>query len=225
MSNVVRGDVERFCLSLDPTCTGINPCRLCWEFVRDSVLPPAMRAGGNTATPGQTAAFAREYNREWLRILMGVRQEEPLLFSKMIDFRHEQLNQEWQAAERLGVPPPLTPFGVIALQVIQERAAAPAAPPVAAPSTVPTNATPFSQETTVEDGRMARGDVREILRNGKPRPSKESRVNVGAKSKRVSLESKGEAPLLDEPANGAHIEPIHPIPPDSEPELEGDDVS
>lgn len=116
---VVRGDVERFCVGNDPTCTGVNPCRPCWEAIRNTVLPPSMRVANCTATDNQIQAFIRQHFTEWFKVLDSLRLERPDLFHRTVEARRPQLEREGRDAAAMGHPnQPLTPFAAVAMQGI-----------------------------------------------------------------------------------------------------------
>jgi hypothetical protein len=183
---VVRGDAERFCLGQDPTCTGINPCRACWEMVRNQVMSAAGRAANATATAGQVQAFFREHFAGWSRILASAYKDRPALFLKIIQMRESALAKEWDDAQKSGRTPPLTPFANVALQVVQSVQAQGTAPEpvpqvVAASVPMPMPSASTMVQTPEDNGippddfedvlPLKRGDVKRIAETGSRKKS------------------------------------------------------
>lgn len=215
-SITVRGDGERFCLGNDPTCTGINPCRSCWEAVRDSVLLPPMRAANCSATDGQILAYGKEYYMAWCRFLLSYMPQRPDLFGEIVQKRQAALAQEWQDAASLGNKYPLTPFGNIVMQSMPPASQG-QTPPSPATATVQggppeTPDMPFGDSPSggaekpewppgLEDSPpLGRGDAKSLLSQGKRRPrspKKSSRVP------NVPLNGTLETPSNG--TNGAHL--------------------
>lgn len=176
-SIVVQGDVKRFCLGNDPTCTGINPCRACWNVICNSVMPAAMRVGGHTATIAQAIAFADAHKARWRDLLEEVRNADPMVFAQIIESRHEDMKREWAEAQATNQVPPLTPFSKVATTPYSTPG--PQVTPAPAPMSVdpayppPVAAGPSAMvapEWPPDDvGSQApmRGDVKEIMRVGR----------------------------------------------------------
>lgn len=186
-SIVVRGDVERICLSADPTCTGVNPCRACWEFVRDAVMPASIRAGNAAATEAQTRAVVREHFMRWMQVVGAGERDAPEVFRKIMKSRKGAMAQEQQDATTLGVQPPLSPFHAVVMQLHQQfQSAQPSSATTGGLEEPP----PFEGEEIKKP--MGRGDVKEVVKTGS--------------RKRKAVEEVAQA-TMPELANGVHGEP------------------
>ena len=114
--NVTSGDVNRFCLGRDPTCTAINQCLPCWEHNLLTCVIPAMRDGGQATTAAQVAAFARRYREGAKATLCAARQEDPGAFATSMQVRRAMIERAWQEVRELGLPEPTYPFALVAME-------------------------------------------------------------------------------------------------------------